>query len=364
MTDQPEIELAARPAFDALLRLEGGDADHREARAEHLAAVLSGMQKIAYLFAVKDAGAEVGARVKPSQAQRDRYALRVGVPKAGSYALPLVEGAGNQAEILIDSGREPLLDRILDVFQSISTGNVQALYQLLPGPLARKALLEVSKWLPRQREGVAVTLQTTNQPVPVSLNWRTNKFVKATLQGAVGTDAVMTVTGELQRIDFSARLVTLIYPPTRREIQCSYLPEVEDTIIESRREPIQVTGRFVLDDDGNPLRLTDVTRIEPVDLSPMVIVEIDDLGVRWRAPLELTPSLDDESQQYLCVSEPLIGLNAFAHTRELLFDEIHEQLAMLWSEYAMADDSELDDGALALKRELHARAMERHDAES
>jgi len=363
MTDQFDPERTPQSAYEALLRLEGGDADHREARAEHLAAVLSGMQKIAYLFAAKDAGAEVGARVKPSQAQRDRYALRVGIPAAGSYALPLVEGAGHQVEVPVDPGRRLLLDRILDVFTAISSGDVNALYQSLPGELGRKALLEISKWLPRQREGMAVTLQTADHPAPVSLTWRTNKFVKATLQGPVGTGAVMTVTGELQKIDFSARLVTLIYPPTRREIQCSYLPEVEDTIVESRREPIQVTGRFVLDDDGNPLRLTDVTRIEPVDLSPIAIVEIDDLGVRWRVPLELTPSLDEESQQYLCVSDPPIGLNAFAQTRELLFDEVHEQLSMLWREYACAADADLDDGAVALKRELLARAEARHDAQ-
>jgi hypothetical protein len=358
MTDKLPAELAKFSAFEALLRLEGGDAVHHEARAEHLAAVLSGLQKIAYLFAAKDAGAEVGARVKPSQSQRDRYAIRVGVPKAGSYALPLAQGAGHQAEILPDFGSDSLLDRIRDVFASIAANDLQALSRSLPGSLARKGLIEVSKWLPSQREGLAVSLQTAKHPVPVSLDWRANKFVKATLQGAAGTDAVMTVTGELQRIDFSSRLATLIYPPTRTEIQCSYLPEVEDTIIESRREPIQVTGRFVLDEDGNPKRLTDVTRIEPVDLSPIVVIGIDDPGVKWREPLELTPSLDEESQQYLCVNDPSIGLDAFAQTRDLLFDEIREQLAMLWTEYACADDADLDDSALALKHELLARATE------
>ena len=83
-------------------------------------------------------------------------------------------------------------------------------------------------------------------------------------------DAIMTVTGELLRIDFSTRQVTLLYPPTRREIDCTYLPEIEDSIVETRKGFIQVTGRFVLDEEGNPNKLMDVTR-ELVNFSLLAV---------------------------------------------------------------------------------------------
>ncbi|MFZ4703567.1 MAG: hypothetical protein ACOYMG_26290 [Candidatus Methylumidiphilus sp.] len=165
-------------------------------------------------------------------------------------------------------------------------------------------------------------------------------------------DAIMTVTGELLRIDFSTRQVTLLYPPTRREIDCTYLPEVEDSIVETRKGFIQVTGRFVLDEEGNPNKLMDVTRVEPLDLSPIHITELDRLPVRMNEALELTPVLDEESQQYLCVEDQSLGLNAFALNRAQLLDEIQQQLAMLWTEYACASDDALDDDARALKRRL------------
>jgi hypothetical protein len=90
---------------------------------------------------------------------------------------------------------------------------------------------------------------------------------------------------------------------------------------------------------------------------------LETLPARFHEPLELTPFLDDDSQQYLCVAEPSLCLDAFALNREQLFDEIQEQLAMLWHEYALADDAVLDDEALKLKAALNAR-MEAIDAEA
>ena len=49
-----------------------------------------------------------------------------------------------------------------------------------------------------------------------------------------------------------------------------------------------------------------------------------------------------------------IGLDAFAATRRELADEVRSQLAVLWTEYAMADDSDLTESAQKVKRNLLA----------
>jgi hypothetical protein len=96
----------------------------------------------------------------------------------------------------------------------------------------------------------------------------------------------------------------------------------------------------------------DVTRVEPLDLSPFHITGLERLPVRMNEALELTPKLDEESQQYLCIEDQSLGLNAFALNRAQLLDEIQQQLAMLWTEYACASDDALDDDARALKMRL------------
>lgn len=77
-------------------------------------------------------------------------------------------------------------------------------------------------------------------------------------------------------------------------------------------------------------------------------------SLQFKEPLILTSVLDD-SQQYLCVADEAIGLDVFAINRPLLIDEVQEQLAMLWSEYACCDDSELDNSALNIKHNLLTR---------
>jgi len=333
--------------FVALLKIEGGEADRHEIRAESLVAVLAGLQKLAYLLAAVESRQEFGERLKPSRAMRESFSLRCGMPEPGSYVLPLGMGSPNQLPVA-----DHLLKQMQDIWAALAEQDNDTLSRLLPVAILHRALREIQKFLPKEHEGLRFSLRMRTSPEPAFLTWRTSRFISECLALKVSEDAVMTVTGELQRIDFAARQVTILYPPTRREIVCTYLPEIEDSILEARKEPIQVTGRFVLDEDGNPTKLMDVNRIEPIDLSPLVIADLETAAVALKVPLELAPALDDESQQYLCVEDPLLGLNAFALNRDQLFEEIKEQLVMLWHEYACAADADLDDEARALKARL------------
>ncbi len=177
-------------------------------------------------------------------------------------------------------------------------------------------------------------------------------------------DAVMTVTGELIRIDFDKRIVVLRYPPTHEEIKCIYLEDLEDSIIENRRQKIQATGQFTLDADGHPIKSTNVTRVEPVDLSPILIREIlwHNKKLRFKSPFLLSPQMDDTEQLYV-VEEPEIGLHVFSYTREDLIHEINEELAMLWEEYAVTKD-ELAKDARTLQAKLLATLEEVKNAAS
>jgi hypothetical protein len=136
-------------------------------------------------------------------------------------------------------------------------------------------------------------------------------------------------------------------------------------MIENRRQKIQVTGQFTLDADGHPIKLTDVTRIEPVDLSPIMIREIPwhNKKLHLKMPLLLTPQMDDDTEQLYIVEEPEIGLHVFSYTREDLIHEINEQLAMLWEEYAVTTD-ELATDARTLQAKLLATLEEVENAAS
>jgi hypothetical protein len=170
-------------------------------------------------------------------------------------------------------------------------------------------------------------------------------------------NTVMTVTGELIRIDFDKRTVVLRHPVTHKEIECVYVDELEETMIENRRGMIQATGRFTLDDEGYPNKLTDVTQLEPVDLSPisLKIAHWNDREFRFRQPLTLNPSLDED---------PVLTLLAYAQTREQLLQEISEQIAFMWDAYVRSSEDGLAPDALRLRQKLLETVSENRNATS
>src|SRR5437660_11648344 len=108
-------------------------------------------------------------------------------------------------------------------------------------------------------------------------------------------------------------------------------------LLENRRDLIQVTGRVIMDETNHPKKIVDVEQIRELDLSPFVIdvIQFDSRILKPRQPLKLSPFLN-ESQQLICVEYEPFDIDVFAPTRRELFDELKEQIVMLWSEFATA----------------------------
>jgi len=66
------------------------------------------------------------------------------------------------------------------------------------------------------------------------------------------------------------------------------------------------------------------------------------------------PIVAEDSDGMHTVRAEKIGLDAFAETKAELAAEVAAQLAMLWKEYALADDAELTESAREVKRNLLA----------
>lgn len=131
----------------------------------------------------------------------------------------------------------------------------------------------------------------------------------------------------------------------------AFLNEVKPNFEKNNKSGLDIAIRSFLSVQPNEDSIIE-SRKETIYLSPLLITEVDAIAVRFKEPLELTPCLDEESQQYLVVEEPTLAINAFALNREQLFDEVQEQLVMLWREYASAEDSELTTEARRLKSVL------------
>lgn len=338
----------------ATIRLTNDEVDTHEVPADVLVRALAGMQQLVYVIATAQEQRTIKDRFRLPQEIQQRYSLTCKLPQPGSYAMPIALGAG-QGDYSLFTDYSELLSKAETFLRAIHEGNVDGLVDLIPdSKLRNRGLRAVRRLLPKPGEGWRFGFQPLDHKEVLLSSDTAITMIDQELAQVRSEDTVMTVTGELIRIDFDKRTVVLRYPPTHTEIECVYVDELEETMVENRRGLIQATGEFTLDQEGNPIKLSNVTQLQPVDLSPLHLktVKWNNRIFRFSQPILLQPELDEESQQLYVVEEPCLTLYAYAQTREQLIQEISEQIAFMWDEYVQADDATLAPDALELKQHL------------
>lgn len=345
-----------RPAFS--FHIDGHDQEVHSAPAAVLVRLLQNAQLAFDLIGAHVEGREIKRRARFSAATSQRFQLICEIPQTGSYALPVTVG---QADGLFDL--DPV-KRAYEVFrslvQAVSVHDDAGVAAALPNERIRRRVLESIKAMAPQAEANwKLALHDEADAVFANFDAAIPAFVDSILTTEEQREAGRVITGELKSIDFTERKLTLIYPSTNKELACIYDEDIEDMLYARRRDLIQVTGRVLLDDQGTPKQIIDVTDIRDLDLSPLVLdtIHFGGLHIQASPPLSVEPELDD-TQQLLCVVQDDLGIDVFAPTRAALLAELNEQLAMLWREYALAPDAELDDKAKMLKQALRARFAE------
>lgn len=345
-----------KPSFS--FHIEGGTPESHVVSAAVLVQILGNAQRAFELIGVHVEGRGIKERARVAVATSQRFQLICQLPVHGCYAMPVTIGG---TDGLLDL---ELANNALHIFsaimQNISAHKSESLPLILPDALILRRVLETIKGMsPRADALWKLSLHDDQDVSFATFDVETIPFVEETLVPVEQREAARIVTGELKRIDFTERKVTIIYPPTSKELACIYEESVEDLLYEKRRDLIQVTGRVLLDEHGFPKQIIDVTDIRDLDLSVFIFDTIRHRTLALKAVpiLILEPALDD-TKQLMCIEHAELGIDVYANTREALLAELQEQLFMLWQEYAQAPDEELDVPARQLKQSLLKRFAE------
>jgi hypothetical protein len=334
----------------AEIALEGAGDAPNSARADILARVIDAFQQAAYVIAASRLNVSQNIKFKPGPEFRASFSLDVFPMAPGSLAVPIA--LREDPDLLAPDldHRPPVLDDLQAALQAVTSGQLDRLQILIPDSVLRTRFLrETARASPRR--GESWRLKYRNRHVDwVRLDASIHDVLDAWIATPELVEQSLTVTGDLIRIDFEEHALWIRYRPNGREIRCSYTFDIEESIVESRNEPIQVSGRFILDDEGHPRNLTDVFRAQPVDLSPIRIERFHtNLGSFHARPgLVIRPQLSEDQQTLEAVFDEL-ALHAYAQTRDELVTEVQTQLAVLWFEFVETeDDLALDGTALAI----------------
>lgn len=333
--------------------LEGAPASGHAIPASVLVQVVENAQNAVELIGYFVEGKEIKRRLRIPARMSRKYQLVCHVPVAGSYALPLSLGDPLSDLFALDD-----IQKVWGLFSGLLRGvsacDERLVRDALPDGTVRRRVLECFKAMaPGAGANWRLDIRGGDDQSFALFDDKTQPFVQGTLVPAEQREAERTITGELKTINFTQRQFSIVYPPTERELVCSYDEAIEDLLYENRRSLIQVTGRVVLNDEDQPKEIHEVSDICDLDLSPFSVEHIraDGRALTARVPVVIEPTLDD-SKQYLCLANEAMGIDVFAHTREKLAVELAEQVLMLWDEYALAPDDSLEESAQVLKQAL------------
>jgi hypothetical protein len=344
----------------ATIRLTSYEENIQDVPIDVLVRTLSGLQQLVYLLATVQENRKVGHRFRVAQEIQQGYMVSCQIPKAGSYAIPItLKSSDNQLSLF--NNYQQILQNIELLLNSVNEKKIDSFREIFPDlSMRNRAFVEIRNLIPKTGNTWRLGFSRPNSNEVILSTDRAIAFIDEELTQDVPEDTITTVTGELIRIDFDKRTVVLRYPPTRKELECMYFEELEEKMIKNRRELIQATGQFTLDSEGHPTKLTNVSRIEAVDLSAIIIKEFDWNERRFilDKSLNLVPYLDEETQQLMIVEEPELDIYVFAQTREQLVQEISEQLAFMWDTYAMALEESLTADAVKLSSNLKQKLRE------
>ncbi len=345
--------VSRRMPSEALFKVTGPITADHTVPAEVLVRAVQALQQAIWLIAAAREDRAVRQRFAPDQAFRQRLTLELALPRSGSYTLPL-QLVDRRPQIAMEPPGPDCLAEFSEVWAAIANDDLARAQRHVGDKeyYFLRVMQELHRMLPKRGDRWALSFGFDDAS-PVELTSRHRTQVGTWLRSPC-TQREMAVVGDLLGIDFYQKRVWIQYPPTGREIECSYLEDVEDSILDGRRGQFQVIGHFVLDADGRPQRLTDVRSIEPVDLSPVEFRELElaDKMLRFEPPIVLTPRLDDNEQQHFVADVPDFGLTLSGHTRDELLQDWEDQIHFVWTEYALAPEDTLAADALDLRSRL------------
>ena len=313
---------------------------------------LTTLQELVQLFALKEEGRTLRERLRLPDEFKKKYILQCRPPAAGSFAI-----SGRVSSTASDLFAAEQTGRVMADLQEFGRAAVERnqprLLELVSDSRLRHRILSRFVTLsPPPGSGYRYEL-LNGAGAGIQLEETLPARIEALIKTQDPRAEVQTVTGRLEAIAFSERRVTINYAPKGRWLECIYEDDLEPMLLENRRDLIQVTGRVIPDDDGHPKKIVEAEEIRDLDLSPFVLGEVvgENLRLKLSKQVTLTPALSD-SEQLICLEYADWDLDVFAATRLELFDELKEQILMLWAEYAKEGDAVLSEPAKALKARL------------
>lgn len=336
-----------------MVKIDGPAITNQSVSFKLLANLLDGIQDTFNYIGLEITKREIKTRARVPGDVQQACELRRVIERPGSYELVAEISNPVQAEIFqgMDLGKATL-DKYLGMTAWMSgESNDSEIRRIFPEENHRTRILKsVQKYTPREGDDWSLQFKEPEGTRQYGLiNHQSLKKINATIY--TPQYETTTITGELIRIHFDQHRIGIRYLPTGKILECSYNPEDEDAILDSRDGYLTISGLIEMDSMGNPDKIPNVTEINFLDLSPVKFSRIngDEFILELAKPLIVEPVFED---QEVVLNYDELNIIAAGQDRDEAIKDFEDDFIWLWREYAKADDQSLSHDALALKNSL------------
>lgn len=318
-----------------------------------LATVFGGLQETVYSIATAESGLEWRPRMRVPTDIQETYRLMRVAEHSSAYTVTVTFAEPMQARLLLEPDeRNMVLDKYVSLLHALSDSDNEKVFALLPDVSWRRRILHsVETHCPKKEDQWYLIVNREVAGRKVELSARSRAHISALLAKPSLDEA--TVSGELLRVHLDERKIAIYHQTAKRLLDCYYNPELEDFIVENLRGIVHVTGRVELDSDGLPHKITDVTDIRALDLTPLVLksIEMPEGALALEEHQVIEPSFEDD---YVVFELPDLNIVAAGETRDDAVEKLYSDFVWLWKEYVLAPPGSLSQDAKDLAQRLRA----------
>lgn len=345
MAEKPD-DIQLKFDGEPVKRLDGAPADA-------VIASLQALQRMVYIIGMRSEGRNLSERLKPTAKVKREYAIVCRAPKHGSHIQPF--NVASQAGAFTPAA-VAAREKLLKTLKAFDSGEEEKVELVLPNARERWFMAKAALGLlPPEDSGLDITVRAGSRG-PFNFKADRARVLLATYDTAEPPEVdEEVVAGKLQAIDF-ARTVLTVKPSHDPAIRLDYPLPLEEWLKANVRKRLRFTGRPKINQKGDVSsfkQIDAVTEIEP-SLSPIEEFTVDNYAIRAVRPLSIPVTVEWEERLFI-FQERSLGIDAFASSYGELRQSILDELNVLWRNYALARDSELDEEAQLVKTALLSR---------
>ena len=323
------------------------------APAEAVIASLNALQRMIYIIGMRAEGRALSERLKPTIKVKREYAVVCRAPRKGSHIQPFAI-ASQTGEMSRSSfaAREKLLATL----RALDSGEEARLEAVIPNARERWFLAKAATGLlPSEGSGLEVMIRAGSRGPFAFKAERARNLLSAYDTPRPPAIDEETVAGKLRAIDYQQTIMT-IKPGSDPALRMDYPLPLESWLQTNVRKRLKISGRPKINARGDISSFDEiysVVELEP-HLQPIDRFTSGGKSLGTNRPISL-PVTVHWADRLFSFADHRLGIDVVVDNVSELRDGVLSELDLVWRQYAQADDDELDEEALEVKRHLLSR---------